>query len=176
MMMTPKEAALVAAVEQLGHQVIELERGTEHENRRWREAARLYNDLRDKHHKGLPEPKLDLVKLQTEVHAWEIENFGEQPTHRMVLGACEEVGELAHAQLKIEQAIRGTVEEHDAKAKDAIGDAVIFLLNLCSTRGWSFEQIVRETWAEVSQRDWKANPETGETHDGHEENASESHP
>lgn len=73
---------------------------------------------------------------------------------RPLLKAQDSVGRLAHALLKQKQGIRGTKEEHEAKAKDAVGDIVIFLLDVCNRRGWSFAEIVAETWAEVRKRDW----------------------
>ena len=78
-----------------------------------------------------------------------------------VLGAAEEVGELAHAFLKMEQGIRGKREEHEANMKDAVGDCVIFLMDLCNQMGWDFENIVDTTWSQVKQRDWKKNSHEG---------------
>jgi NTP pyrophosphatase (non-canonical NTP hydrolase) len=72
----------------------------------------------------------------------------------------EELGELAHAHLKQEQGIRSN-EDHDAAARDAIGDVVIYLMDYCSVRGWDFSDCVSEAWGDVSERDWIANPATG---------------
>ena len=141
----------------------------------------------------------------------------------MLLGICEEAGELCHAQLKKEQGIRGTIEQHDAAMKDAVGDIMIYAINylsgidaqispinpredvepfdddkrirdciftifnivgrivgdvtkensrlvhqlagqlnyFCAVKEWNLEEIIRETWREVGQRDWKQFPETG---------------
>jgi len=75
-----------------------------------------------------------------------------------LLGAVEELGELAHAHLKQEQGIRGTAAEHEEKAKDAVADVVIFLSDYCSKRGFEFQAIIEKTWAEVKKRDWRKNP------------------
>lgn len=185
------------------------------------------------------EPK-DIPALQEELFRWQIYNFGEQDDRRMVLGICEESGELCHSQLKLEQGIRGTSDEHMAKMRDSIGDICIYALNLLSNRkesapgigarkdvektndierigdvvlgvicvaakietarkmkamnrppqaptvtkettpivrhtqelfmhlnmlcgllGWNLENVIRETWATVGQRDWKHYPKTG---------------
>jgi NTP pyrophosphatase (non-canonical NTP hydrolase) len=102
-----------------------------------------------------------LTQLQAEVGEWAKKNFGDQPSYRQILGAMEELGELAHAQLKSEQGIRGSQEKHDADAKDAVADVVIYLVDYCYRRGWDFHVILFETWEVVKNRDWKKNPETG---------------
>lgn len=95
-----------------------------------------------------------LRALQADHKEWSTRNFPNADPIDAVLGVAEEVGELCHAILKQRQGIRGTKEEHEAKAKDAVGDIVIFLLDVCNRRGWSFAEIVAETWAEVRKRDW----------------------
>ena len=76
-----------------------------------------------------------LERIQEEQKVWADRNFGEQPSWMSLMGAIEEIGELAHAHLKEAQSIRNH-EDHSEKAKDAIGDTVIFLCGYCSARGW----------------------------------------
>ena len=112
--------------------------------------------------------------LQAEQVSWVKHNFGDRPAWQPLLGLMEEIGELteatggnqhitelvrvlgrlAHADLKSFQGIR-TNEDHDAKAKDAVADIVIFLADYCSARGWDMEDIVQSTWDQVKRRDWK---------------------
>lgn len=101
-----------------------------------------------------------LKRLQVEQIPWVKHNFGERPSWMPLLGAMEELGELAHAHLKKAQGIR-TSEDHDANARDAVADIVIFLADYCSAQGYDFEQIVQETWDKVKQRDWKADSAKG---------------
>ena len=96
--------------------------------------------------------------LQEEQRAWARHNFPDQAAYMSLLGAVEELGELAHAHLKQEQGIRGTAAEHEEKAKDAVADVVIFLSDYCSKRGFEFQAIIEKTWAEVKKRDWRKNP------------------
>lgn len=98
-----------------------------------------------------------LRKLQDEQRPWVKHNFGDRPSWMPLLGIMEELGELAHAHLKQAQGIR-TSEDHEAMAKDAVADIVIFLADYCSSRGFDLEALVTETWAQVRQRDWKADP------------------
>lgn len=81
------------------------------------------------------------------------------------MGMVEELGELAHSMLKEQQGIRGSAEEHQAKAKDAIGDLLVFMTSYCFRRGWYLPRIAAMVWEEVRRRDWQKNPQTGEAHD-----------
>lgn len=103
-----------------------------------------------------------LEQLCAEHSAWVEHNFGLGRTWEdPFMGLVEEVGELSRALLKQRQGIRGTREEHEAAAKDAVGDIVTYLADLCARRGWDLPEIVRDTWEAVRQRDWKAHPEDG---------------
>lgn len=103
--------------------------------------------------------KFDLDKLQEKVEVWTTKNFGtpeerKSVSYHPVLGAMEELGELSHAHLKREQGIRGSAEEHIAKAKDAVGDTIIYLIDYCNINGWNLAEILEQTWDHVEKRDW----------------------
>lgn len=51
------------------------------------------------------------------------------------MGIFEEAGELCHAQLKLEQGIRGSREGHELAMRDAIGDISIYMMNYLSGIG-----------------------------------------
>jgi NTP pyrophosphatase (non-canonical NTP hydrolase) len=104
---------------------------------------------------------ITLRQLQTEQRAWVAHNFPGRESFYPLLGAVEELGELAHAHLKALQGIRGTTEEHMAAAADAVADTIIFLADYCSAMGFDLESIVGDTWDKVKQRDWQADPKTG---------------
>lgn len=98
---------------------------------------------------------LNLTDLQGEVRAWTEKNFQNRKNHQPLLGICEEVGELCHAQLKGEQGIRHTPEEIRGLKCDAIGDIVIYLVDYCNIQGIDLEQAIWNAWyEEVSRRDW----------------------
>lgn len=122
---------------------------------------------------------IDLNNLQKEVSEWADYNFGTRKKKGRLVGATEEFGELAgwmleeivpilhafrqlgkvcHHHEKGESGIRGTPEFHESKKRDALGDIMIYLLDFCELHGWSYEEIINETWAEVSERDWVTDP------------------
>lgn len=81
---------------------------------------------------------LDWKKLVSERNGWVAHNFPDGPSKQPVhgtFGVMEEAGELAHAHLKEEQQIR-MHEDHVAKAKDAIGDIMIYLLGIINWCGY----------------------------------------
>lgn len=106
-----------------------------------------------------------LTWLQQQHAAWEAVNFpmSEQNSMHSLVGVVEEVGELAHALLKKDQHIRGSAEEHDAAAKDAIGDIFIYMAGLCNKNGWNMEECIKRAWIEVGNRDWTKNKVDGGT-------------
>lgn len=106
---------------------------------------------------------LSLRTLQEEVQAWTSHNFPDAKPYQPLLGAVEEIGELAHAHLKAEQGIRGTGAEHQERKEDAIADAIIFLAHYCTLNGIDLQAAVARTWATVRQRDWQADPANGGT-------------
>jgi NTP pyrophosphatase (non-canonical NTP hydrolase) len=105
---------------------------------------------------------ITLRKLQSVSGRWAARNFGDKrPTYHPLLGISEEVGELCHAHLKKEQGIRGTTDELNAQAKDAVGDIVIFLADYCNLNGFDLQDSVDSAWSEVSKRDWTVNRDSG---------------
>jgi NTP pyrophosphatase (non-canonical NTP hydrolase) len=81
---------------------------------------------------------LNWKQLIRERDEWVAHNFPDNhypPPEESLIGCIEEVGELAHAQLKEVQNIRGTKEEHIANGKDAIGDLIVYLLGVMSHIG-----------------------------------------
>ena len=116
----------------------------------------------------------ELTRLQDAVQEWQQRNFAPILPHQPLLGLQEEVGELAHAHLKQEQGIRGTWAEHQQAKTDAVGDIAIYLAAYCAVNGIDLGAAVDETWAKVSQRDWRADPQNGrqtarESKGGHDE-------
>lgn len=105
---------------------------------------------------------MDLIQLQMEVFAWSRNNFGQGVPHQPLLGATEELGELAHAHLKREQEIRGLNRaEYERLAHDALGDIIIYLADYAAINGLNLEYAVQDTWSRVKQRDWRKDPTAG---------------
>lgn len=104
---------------------------------------------------------MDFSEFQRQVSVWASHNFPNAKQHEPLLGLTEEVGELAHSHLKMEQGIRGNVDEHKMKAADAIGDIAVFLAHYCHLNGYSLHGCIEAAWNEVKDRDWINYPKTG---------------
>jgi len=100
--------------------------------------------------------------LQMEVEEWQKRNFFNKKPHQPLLGIVEEVGELSHAHLKLEQGIRGTPQEHKLAKVDAVGDIVIYLCDYCTQNNIDLQAAVMSTWDAVKRRDWVKNKENGQ--------------
>lgn len=96
---------------------------------------------------------------QSELHEWQLQNFGKPTVEHMALGVCEEAGELAHAVLKMQQKIReGTnLEKAKAMIADAFADMIVFGCQLLTILEIDAEKAYHETVCEVLKRDWKNN-------------------
>jgi NTP pyrophosphatase (non-canonical NTP hydrolase) len=106
---------------------------------------------------------MNLRQLQTESAEWRAVNFPKTTGDQQLKGMVEELGELAHADLKGEQKIRGYNARLVRLAReDAIGDLIIFLAGYCTCHHLDLDDIVSETWARVKGRNWVLYPETGE--------------
>lgn len=103
---------------------------------------------------------LDLTKLQEELEVWRDRNFPNADADQQLLGVVEEVGELAHANLKMKQEVRNSTEEDE---EDAVGDMLIYLLGYCSYKQWDMGEILEHTAHHVMQRDWIKYPRNGRT-------------
>ena len=95
-----------------------------------------------------------LHQMQKEINKWLIHNFGTPPVTDQVLIISEEVGELAHHVLKYKQGIRRN-EDHESGIEDAVADIVIGVMAFCGLWGIELEDLLKKTWGEVSQRDWR---------------------
>lgn len=105
---------------------------------------------------------MGIREIQKEQREWAVRNFGPRNSIDALLGVGEELGELFHAQLKFRQKIRNSTQEFfELKAKDAIGDIVIFLMDYCNANGWDIEDIISNVWDTVKTRDWKKFPNNG---------------
>jgi len=104
---------------------------------------------------------LQLSTLQKERDEWVARNFPGDKVEDSVMGAVEELGELAHHWLKMKQQIRGTEQEHIDGMLDAVADCVIFLAGVASHLGADYGELVNDTWNTVMKRDWQADPQRG---------------
>jgi NTP pyrophosphatase (non-canonical NTP hydrolase) len=99
--------------------------------------------------------------MQQERDKWVAHNFPGDDMPHSLLGAVEELGELTHHYLKLQQGIRGDEAHHKERMGDAVADCVIYLAGVCTYLGVDFSTLVEETWDVVKQRDWVKYPENG---------------
>lgn len=104
---------------------------------------------------------VNMEQIEHEVHAWAVKNFPNAQPYQPLLGALEELGELSHAHLKMEQGIRGSFRDHQLKKIDAVGDIVIYLIHYCLLNGIAFSTTLENTWNYVKERNWVVNKENG---------------
>lgn len=83
---------------------------------------------------------MDWARLVLERNEWVSHNFPHkegdlEPPGQSIFGCIEELGELVHHRLKLEQHIRGTDEEHIEGEKDSIGDLSVYLLGVMNVVG-----------------------------------------
>lgn len=101
----------------------------------------------------------DIRTIQDEVKAWVLHNFGNDNELATVGGLIEEAGEVMQAAVKRSQGIRGTRAEWDAKLRKETADVFIKLCDVAQFNGFDLADAIAERWADVKQRDWKANPQ-----------------
>lgn len=75
---------------------------------------------------------ITLKQLQEEQSEWVANNFPNRLNFMPLLGMIEELGELAHVELKGQQKIRYTADEITAKKRDAIGDIMVYTADFCT--------------------------------------------
>lgn len=98
---------------------------------------------------------IDLSDLQTDLHKWQLERFPDTGADESLIGAMEELGELAHATLKGKQGLEGERFSTGPEAeKDAIGDCIVFLMQYASSRGYDIEECIESAAAEALDRDY----------------------
>jgi len=92
---------------------------------------------------------VDLNAIQMERTVWVRKNFPnrvfEHEVDESIMGCIEELGELAHSHLKAAQHIRGTDEEHAQNAYDSVGDALVYLLGICTCSDFTLTEAISRT-------------------------------
>ena len=110
----------------------------------------------------------DLAEFQAEVGAWHRHNFPAAPAERVALKLAEEVGELAHARIQLEDGI-GDADKHRQEEADAVGDIMIVLAIYCEKADLDLSGCIIATWERVSKRDWQRDKlQGGKQHEGAE--------
>lgn len=113
---------------------------------------------------------LSLNEIQTQIREWANRNFGQNISKRTgqelneicpFMGIVEELGELAHAELKSHQGIRGFDDPKvytDAR-DDALSDILVYLCDFAGRQNppVDLQKILNKVWSKVRERDWQKN-------------------
>lgn len=83
----------------------------------------------------------------------------DKQTLRVMVGAAEELGEVARCVLKRSQEIRATEHVWTSRAEEEIGDVCVFLMQLCALLGLDFEACIERAAQKVLGRDWSSKKE-----------------
>lgn len=99
-------------------------------------------------------PELDA--LQYRVDVWSGNNFGALPDTFHITKLTEEVGEAAHAVVRLFHESQGKKvnPKSEENLKDALGDIMVILMNLANNHGWALGNIIQEVADEVLARDY----------------------
>lgn len=102
---------------------------------------------------------MKIAELQNNLKEWLDYNFPDATSEDQFFGIVEEVGELAHAELKTKQQIRGyTEKKRMEEVKDAVGDIFIYLCNYCNRRKIKMDECIEMAYNTIMKRDWQNNP------------------
>lgn len=88
--------------------------------------------------------KYNMEQLEALVVNWAKERkiIPDSTPESQVLKAVSEMGELADAVLK----------GRDDEMKDAVGDVVVCLINLCALKEWTLGDCLGEAWEQIKDR------------------------
>lgn len=88
----------------------------------------------------------DFKQFLHKQRTWVEHNFPLSGTQHQLMGIVEEVGELSHSLLKQAQKIRGSHDEHEIDAQDAVGDIIIYTSSFLIKAGFSAQRIEEYLW------------------------------
>ena len=97
-----------------------------------------------------------LDDLQARIDVWHRANFGELSDIFVITKLTEEVGEAAHAAVRMYHGLQGKSVDPESvmHLRDALGDIVFVLMNLANNHGWSLDNIIHEVADEGLARDY----------------------
>lgn len=97
----------------------------------------------------------DLEAAQAALGEWSREQFGDQDAVNPLVGAQEELGEVARLELKQRQGIRQD-ELADEPVEQEVADVVIYLMDYCERRDIDLAEGLDASLDKVLDRDFDA--------------------
>lgn len=98
----------------------------------------------------------ELDALQERLDTWNRKNFGTPADTFHITKLTEEVGEAAHAVVRLYHRAQGKKvnPNSEEKLRDALGDIVVILMHLANSNGWQLSDAIQDTCDEVLARDY----------------------
>lgn len=107
----------------------------------------------------------DVAQTQAEIGAWSREQFGDQDSVNPLIGAQEELGEVAQITLKRRQGIRED-EFTNQDLEIEVADVIIYLMDFCERNNVSMAHGLEEAQRKVLGRDFDSSiTDTGNNQD-----------
>lgn len=95
----------------------------------------------------------DVAETQEAIYQWSLEQFGDQDSENPLIGAQEELGEVARIVLKGKQGIRqDELAEEDLEME--VADVVIYLLDFCARNNVSLAEGLHRARTKVLDREF----------------------
>jgi len=98
----------------------------------------------------------DVKQAQAEIGAWSREQFGDQDSVNPLIGAQEELGEVAQITLKRRQGIRED-EFTNEDLEIEVADVIIYLMDFCERNDVSMSNGLEQAQRKVLGRDFDSN-------------------
>jgi NTP pyrophosphatase (non-canonical NTP hydrolase) len=95
----------------------------------------------------------DVAETQQAIYEWSLEQFGDQDPENPLIGAQEELGEVARIVLKGKQGIRQEeLAEEDLEME--VADVVIYLMDFCARNDVDLAEGLHRARSKVLDRDF----------------------
>lgn len=93
--------------------------------------------------------------IQREHKEWLDREFPGQEPIVPAIGMVEEAGELLHCLLALERERKWGPDKRYPDLRndllDAVGDCGIYVCSMCNTKGWSFDNAIRQSWGRTAE-------------------------
>ena len=105
--------------------------------------------------------QVNFQDYQDQVQNWITNNYPAYTPSQAALHVCEEAGELARAQLKLEQGVRGTADHWRTNIQEEVGDILNALVAVCMTNNLVLKECAEQASKKLDGQNWLHYPING---------------